>query len=236
MVLPSEPRDPGRPGPSGLTCGASLPARAGAPSTLRPVACRPASGARSGPLSEVWRCQVIAPGGASGACLRWRQAGDRDGPARDSRCPAPRSARCTGCDDSPQPVERELRVELLARDAELPGRTHLVAARQDERSLDQGSLRLLEREQRSRRSDGCSPGLRRGERELREADPPLARREGVLDDVEELANVAEPGLREEELHRFGGHAPRARVRVAVAPVQATDMIFDQCRDVLPSLT
>src|SRR5437660_9604560 len=75
MVLPSEPRDPGRPGPSGLTCGASLPARAGAPSTLRPVACRPASGARSGPLSEVWRCQVIAPGAHPAPV----SAGDRRG-------------------------------------------------------------------------------------------------------------------------------------------------------------
>src|SRR5439155_774989 len=84
-----------------------------------------------------------------------------------------------------------------------------IRPREDERSLYQGAFRLLERGQRSRRSDGCYLGLRRGERELREADPPPARREGVLDDVEELANVAEPGLREEEPHRFGGHAPRA---------------------------
>src|SRR5262245_25244014 len=95
--------------------------------------------------------------------------------------------------DAQQTVACQLRVQLLARDAELLRGAELVAARDLQRALDEPALALLERRQRSgtfghrgrEREDAV-------ERQVGAIDQRRAHVEGVLHDVEELAHVAGP--------------------------------------------
>src|SRR5262249_56408296 len=132
------------------------------------MACPWARGAITRPRSKTRHCWKI--GCRHLARVSPPEAAGTETVPSDTAVGASRSAQVAGDAGPVQAVARELRVELLARDAELSGRPDLVAAGQGEGSLDQGPLRLLEGRQPAG-GVGRHLGHRRGEDAQTDLEP-----------------------------------------------------------------